>query len=212
MVQTEFNFTQTQHNKNFIVPDAEYADKYYSEYVYGKYIDMFLDVLPYRLGWRMIKWPSEIRWWFKNKYQKIRYGVCDDEVYNLNCTIAKFIVPRLKYFKKKGKVGIPIVLLPDDYNNVDDDQKELYEIKAEKEFSDALDEMIFAFEYEIDPDSFCEMPDILMHNIGKLDFNRKETEEEKQAWNDYVKKSEELNARKENGLKLFAKYFNNLWI
>ena len=73
------------------------------DYVYNKYVDFLLDLIPFRWGWRAKNWPRAIRWWAKCKYQKIRYGVSDDDVYSLGYNIALFALPRLKYFKKKGK-------------------------------------------------------------------------------------------------------------
>ena len=80
-------------------------------YVYNKYVDFLLDLIPFRWGWRAKNWPRAIRWWAKCKYQKMRYGVSDDDVYSLGYNIALFVLPRLKYFKKKGKTGIPCCFL-----------------------------------------------------------------------------------------------------
>ncbi len=49
-------------------------------YIYNKYVDQFIDFLPYRLGWGLKGNYNELRWWIKCQYQKFRYGVCDDEI------------------------------------------------------------------------------------------------------------------------------------
>ena len=76
----------------------------------------------------------------------------------------------------------------------------------------ALDEMIFAFEYIVDADKFCNIPEILSVKVKRLDLNSERSAEEKQAWKDYMEKANKLNERKENGLMLFAKYYDILWI
>ena len=42
-------------------------------------------------------------------------------------------------------------------------------------------------------------------------INREKTPEQKQAWNDYVKKSKELEKRRKKGMQLFVKYYQQLW-
>jgi hypothetical protein len=76
----------------------------------------------------------------------------------------------------------------------------------------AIDEMIFAFEYIIDGDKFCELPESLSFKAKGLNLNSEKTIEEKQAWGEYMEKANKLNERKENGLMLFAKYYDILWI
>ena len=78
--------------------------------------------------------------------------------------------------------------------------------------NDALDEMIFAFEYIINGDKFCEMPDIFIHKVEDCEFNSEKTIEEKLAWKEYMEKVNKFNERKDNGLALFAKYYDILWI
>jgi len=217
MMQTEFDFRSPEeiaeqkkkseeNEKVFKVTFSE------NSYLYNKYVDFLLDVLPFRLGWRAMRWPSEIRWWAKCKYQKIRYGVSDDDVYSLGSTIAVFILPRLKYFKKKGKVGVPCRFLPDNFHVLQGEAYELAVEKGAKEMEAALDEMIFAFEYIINADDFCELPEILSFRGKDFCFNNEKTKEQKQAWEEYMKKSDVLNERKNNGLALFAKYYDTLWI
>lgn len=71
--------------------------------------------------------------WIKNKYQKLTRGYSDKELWNLDATLAKWILPRLKAFKEHN-IGYP-------------------SFKSSKEEWDAeLETMIKAFEfYMIDP-------------------------------------------------------------
>ena len=85
---------------------------------------------------------------------------------------------------------------------------------AEKEIDCIMDEIIFAFDYIIDPDKYLPFP----QSLTKWDlkdrnyFNREKTIEEKVAWDEYMKKCEELNARKKQGLLLFVEHMDILWI
>jgi hypothetical protein len=217
MIQTEFDFRSPEEiaeQKKKAEENEKVFEAILSEnpYFYNKYIDFLLSVVPFRWGWRAMRWPSEIRWWAKCKYQKIRYGVSDDDVYSLGHTIAVFILPRLKYFKKKGKIGVPCRFLPDNFHTLQGEAYELAVEKGAKEMEAALDEMIFAFEYIINADDFCELPEILYFRGKDFCFNNEKTKEQEQAWEEYMKKSDALNERKNNGLALFAKYYDTLWI
>ena len=74
--------------------------------------------------------------WLKNKYQKITRGFTDEEIWNLDNTIAKWLLPRLKYLKE-NTCGYP----PD--------------LKTFEEWQDILQKMINAFElYNSDSNKF----------------------------------------------------------
>ena len=215
--QLEFDFRSPEEiarQKEIAKENEKFFDRMLSDdsYVYNKYVDFLLDLIPFRLGWKARDWPSNIRWWAKCKYQKIRYGISDDYVYSLGYNIALFVLPRLKYFRKKGKTGIPACFLPDNFHLLEGEEFERAEAKALKEMNDALDEMIFAFEYIINGDKFCEIPDIFIHKVEDCEFNSEKTIEEKQAWKEYMEKVNKFNERKDNGLALFAKYYDTLWI
>jgi hypothetical protein len=182
-------------------------------YIYNKHVDQFIDFLPYRLGWGLKGNYNELRWWIKCQYQKFRYGVSDDEVYSLETNIAKYMVPRLQYFKKKGKMGIPMKFLPSNYDNLQDEDREKAEKIGEKEINRILDEMIFAFDYIIDPDKYVTFPKSCSWDIkDKNYFNREKNLETKQAWDEYTKTCEQLDVRKKQGLQLFVDHMDMLWI
>ena len=217
--QLEFDFEtpeqKEQRLKNWRDQEAE-IDKMFAEdgnyYTYNKYVDKFIDLLPYRLGWGFKNNWYELRWWAKCKYQKFRYGVSDDDVYSLGYTIALFALPRLKYFKEKGKVGIPVCFLPSNFHLLEGEEQAAAEEKGVKEMEAALDEMIFAFEYIVNGDKMCEFPESLSFKGKDFDFNSEKSIEEKEDWKRYMEKSNKLNDRKNNGLALFAKYYDTLWI
>ena len=193
--------------------DKMFEGKANDQYIYNKYVDQFIDFLPYRLGWGLRSNYKELRWWIKCQYQKFRYGVSDDEVYSLETNIAKYMVPRLQYFKKKGKMGIPMKFLPSNYDNLQDEDREKAEKIGEKEINRILDEMIFAFDYIIDPDKYVTFPKSCSWDIkDKNYFNREKNLEAKQSWDEYTKTCEQLDARKKQGLQLFVEHMDILWI
>ena len=219
--QLEFNFETPEQKekrlKDWQKQESE-IDKMFERdgdyYTYNKYVDKLLDLLPYRLGWGFKNNWSELRWWIKCKYQTFRYGVSDDDVYSLESRISEYIVPRLQYFKKKGKFGIPMKFLPSNYIYLEGEEKDKAEKIGEKEIDRILNEMIFAFDYIINPDKYVPFPqsstkwDLKDRNY----FNREKTIEEKAAWDDYIKKCEICNIRKKQGLQLFAEHMDILWI
>ena len=213
-MRQEYDFRTAEERKKRVEEEEKAFDEMFNsdEPVYNKYIDFLLDLIPFRWGWKAKYWPSEIRWWAKCKYQKIRYGVSDDDVYSLGYTIALFALPRLKYFKEKGKAGIPVCFLPSNFHLLEGEEQTAAEEKGVKEMEATLDEMIFAFEYIINGDKMCEFPESLSFKGKAFDFNSEKTIEEKEDWKRYMEKSNKLNERKNNGLLLFAKYYDTLWI
>ena len=221
--QLEFNFESAEEKeqrlKDYAHQQAE-LDKLFGEdsddyYIYNKYIDGFIDLLPYRLGWGFKNNWYDLRWCIKCTYQKLRYGVSDEAIFSLEVNIAKYILPRLKYFRKKGKFGIPACFLPNNFHHLEGEEFDFAEAKAVKEMNNVLDEMIFAFEYIADPDKFVPFPEESLAKWDSKDknsFNREKTLEEKMVWDEYMQKCKDCEARKKKGLLLFAEYSDILWI
>lgn len=109
------------------------------------------------------------------KSQRLKHGFDDTELYNLDVTIAQFVLPRLKRFKELSK-AYPGYL-------------------TEDEWSDILDKIIFAFEITID----CVEYTGVCAELENLPFK-----EFKEKWKEY-------DAKRTEGLKLFAEHYNNLW-
>ena len=100
--------------------------------------------------------------------QRLARGFSDEELWNLDCTLAEYILPRLKAFKDYCGDSPP-------------------DLTPEK-WDEKLDEMIWAFDAVLHEEET--MPAI---NGG-----------EKVKLIAYLK-------RRDNGLKLFGKYFMYLW-
>lgn len=121
--------------------------------------------------------------WFRAMWFRIRNGWDSSDTWSLDYTVAKFIIPRLKYFKKVNN-GIPNKI----YKKYKDSNKKCSENTevAYKEWNKIIDKMILAFQRIIDEDE---------------DFH---DWKDKKYWN----KQEKI---KKEGLDLFRKYFNDLW-
>jgi len=149
------------------------------------------------------------RRFFINCYQKVTSGITDEEVWNLNTTIAKFTLPRLiKY--KNSLSSIPCCVMNMDGTYSDE------EMTSEK-WKSILDEMIFAFDYMLNEEKYIAYPD-------HLDFSKKEvdpddpfakfmsrTDAEEEEWNKFFAEEKLLLERQSKGFQLFGLYFPSLW-
>lgn len=107
----------------------------------------------------------------------------DSEWYNLDYTVAKFILPRLRKFEEKT-LSCPVLF---------DDNGEMIPLeKANVIWHKALKKMIWSFEQIVNDSS----PDPNWCKEYGLNFIS-----ETQKWNDQV----------QEGINLFAKYFRDLW-
>ncbi len=91
--------------------------------------------------------------WNKFKNQRKKRGFDDSELWNLDHTISKFILPRLKRFKNIT-MGYPACI-------------------TEKEWDDTLDTMINAFEYIVKEETDTHQNEIKkgLDNFRKYFFN-----------------------------------------
>jgi hypothetical protein len=92
----------------------------------NRFFDWLFDTVPY--GWRVYYRWGELRRWCISTYQRTRYGVSDAECWSLESTLTKFILPRLKHFKKINVNSHPANITSEQWNEI-------------------LDEIIWTFEY-----------------------------------------------------------------
>ena len=113
----------------------------------------------------------------------------DKHLYNLDIYLAKVIAKELKAYEEAA-VGVPSCFCYDkDFNEIPIE-------KAEKRWHKVLKKMIWSFD-EIakdHPNSFC------------TKFNEYKKPE------DFKKAADRYDERIDEGLKLFAEYFQSLWI
>lgn len=113
------------------------------------------------------------------------------ELSNLDRTIAKFVLPRLKEFRKVAN-GYPLSL-------------EKFE-----DWEKILDKMIQSFELVLDDsDSDFDVKASYVVKDGKKVIKDESSTDEAKAYIDYFKEKEK---KIQEGLDLFAKYFQELWI
>ena len=127
------------------------------------------------------------------KRQKKNRSIKYKDIYSLDNTIARFVLPRLKFFKK-NIIGYP----PD--------------ITFE-EWKDILDKMILSFELILDTSE----PDFgeRKYHIEKINDNISKLVEDPDSTFDseaHMKWCKDKESKINEGLKLFAEYFQSLWI
>jgi hypothetical protein len=138
----------------------------------------------------------------------------EKDMWDLDLTIAKFILPRLQKFRHMDREsGAPMEF----YEIVDD--KIVDEAAGNVKWAAALDEMIFAFDYSMNSESYNPFPERLVDNLfvsknGAVSFREKQGVDiaTDPAYIAYVDRGNELDARKIAGMQLFAKHFDGLWI
>jgi hypothetical protein len=137
------------------------------------------------------------------KKQRIERGFDDTELWSLDRTIAKYVLPRLVEFKKV------VNGYPPEFDKLDD-------------WMDVIDKMIYSFDHIVN----CEKYDDELDNELGTDwvgyFETKKLPDgnyelvhgenyNEELMNTYHKRKEEETARIQEGLDLFGKYFCNLW-
>jgi hypothetical protein len=160
-------------------------------YKINKYIDRLFDNLPYFLGWGVYNNYYNVKRFIITVYQKVRYGVSDEECWSLDYTISKFILSRLKHFKRMKRHGHPVDITNDQWDKI-------------------IDELIWTFEYLQDPEKFNPFPESVYKSQPSWS-PRNQTDEQKRDLKVYMDMSAELEERKNKGLELFVKYYSNLW-
>lgn len=152
-----------------------------------------------------------------NKERKIKIQIDPWDTWGMDHTLALIIHPMLIQLKNT-KHGYPFTD-PEDAPHIGEGTRENdydFDSNAEVRWDWILDEMIWAFSQIVDEDA-----DSQFHS-GEIDFETKEVEIngeklyemvhgpnhthkfDKEAW-------EKWSERKNNGLKLFGKYFQALW-
>ena len=195
MTQLEFNFHQDiapDSLRAHIIKDDETV-KIPDEKIWyrtNKFGDWVFDTVPY--GWRVYYKYSDFRTWVISKYQQLRYGVADSECWSLNYNFSRYMLPRLKHFKKMTRYSYPSDVTPEEWENI-------------------LDEIIWVFEYMVDEEKYLPMPKFDSDIETIFDPNRPKTLERELEWKEYFDKLKSFQYRKQEALKLSAKYYEALW-
>ena len=143
---------------------------------------------------------------FKFVWQRKTKGFDDSETWNLDNTIANFVLPRLKRYKELNG-GCPILEGFEESSDKNDD-------KMHEEWNKIIDRIIFSLERISKDDEFnwVKYPENYDHGWTSKDL---ENGSSQIIWNDNRKPDytdyEELQKQIQEGLDLFAKYFRGLW-
>ena len=139
-----------------------------------------------------LKWKFyDIRLFIKSKYQLLRYGFEFRDCWSLDYSLSKWILPRLKHFRKN------LIGHPEELGSIEDWQKKIDEMIWGFEFISKQDDYInecFPFDYDFNFDT---------DKDGYLICKDKRKP-------DYTKYDEKYK-RYQNSMILFAKYLDHLW-
>lgn len=95
----------------------------------------------------LVNLPSTIKLSLKHWYQRKTVGYDDSELWSLDFSIARFVLPRLKAFRQQKINGVPASFLSKDGGDSPEEVDKAIEAwKAE------IDKMILAFEIIAEPD------------------------------------------------------------
>lgn len=182
--------------------------------------ERMLDKIPVirRLRW-IDRYCHDVKLMVKSWWQRRTKGFAHEETWSLGYTTAKWILPRLKYFRNNLHSVPPN--LEKGYDTKEHSM-ELNSVDSEERFSltldewkDKLDKMIYAFEFILTEDDIVE-------KCYPADFNwgfKFGPEDEMKACEliffdtrkpDYTY-YEECQARHVEGMKLFTLYYRHLW-
>ena len=162
---------------------------------------------------------SEIRYIHRKIYyfyQKRIRGFSDRDLWSLDHTFAKFIIPRLKKFKE-NLYGFPLCFIeeidPDywDHENFikrTDDQQYEIDTKIKNIWISKIDSMIRAFELIVSDNADLDYSDLEMEFLEGGRINIKKDEQKEKIRNSLISsRDKEI----EIGLNNFSKHFRSLW-
>lgn len=103
-----------------------------------------------RFPWNVIDFPRSLWFWLREKWFNFRYGFHPCEIWNFETSIAVWILPRLKYFRKVNN-SVPNEIVQK-YGKGDVD-------KAGLKWDEFIDSMINAFEIIADDNIDLDYPE-----------------------------------------------------
>lgn len=151
---------------------------------------------PYWVFIRFIKYltPRHLKWLL----QKIFRGYSNSDLWGLGYIIAKKTLPMLKAYRKLDRVGYPCSMLDDPMSNEIDDEKDKESVEK---WNEILDKMIYAITYVV-YDNGCNKK---YEKYLGIEY------EEGSDWKQTTESRDSTYKKYEEGIKLFAEYFNSLW-
>ncbi len=146
--------------------------------------------------------PSALKWKAIAFFQRRLRGFDDSELWSLDDTILRFILPRLKRFRIKARMGWPgpeaiFDIRHEDFQGLPPEEQRDIDDRSLEEWDQVLDKMIRALELQIEYSGLFLIPN---PEWKEGDHRR-----------DKCIESPELKAEYEEGWALFIKWFHALW-
>ena len=199
--------------------------KWIGPYQIAEWIPFLNEDQQHNLGtWLTTTWVNKACKWFYSKTErKIKVRIDRYDTWSMDHTLALIILPMLKQIKesKHGSPHVDDEDLPDHMRHTYSKGPNDYETDdpwIHYKWDWVLNEMIWAFEKELDEDWEDQFrygePDYEFIHVGGEIGTDSELNEMKQRnpdyWVDYDK-IKEYYKRIDNGFRLFGKYYRNLW-
>lgn len=146
--------------------------------------------------------PDQLRWKVVAFFQRRIRGFDDSELWSLDYTILKFILPRLKRYRASNRIGWPgpeaiFDIKYEDFQALSVPEREILNAQSLEEWDRMLDKMIRAIELQIEHDGIFLKPN--------PDWKEGDSRRGERIG------SPELEAEHKEGWNLFVKWFHALW-
>tara|TARA_Y100000593_G_scaffold42861_1_gene82056 strand:- start:26128 stop:26760 length:633 start_codon:yes stop_codon:yes gene_type:complete len=198
------------------------------EIVEGFFGDLNEEKRKHPIKWWFTKWfyykPSwawgEFTFWCRRTWQKLRSGYSHYDAWDFKSQHAKWCVPRLKHLRD-NHVGYPVCMEDENDKGEWSDTQSVFPADSEegrdhfdkygKRWETLLDKMIWSFEHLDDlvepiyPDDYDKRQNKITYDDGCVAYEALDKRKP-----DYTP-IEEHRKKVQEGLDLFAKYYENLW-
>mgnify|MGYP001064062759 CR=1 FL=1 len=146
------------------------------------------------------------KFWFDKQERKISVKIDSHDIFNMDVTLGYIVLPMLKEIRKH-KHGAPLVDngdVPEYLHRDESEHDNMYDIDDHwfQRWDYVIDEMIWTFESILDDD--FENKFYVFEDDEQSTFGSKITNYDKEG---HMMAEERI----ENGLRLFGKYYRNLW-
>jgi len=186
--------------------------------------EMFSDIGEDKISrfklWFQLKpywWFRDVKYWFRKKRQKWTTGFPHEESWDFKSALASWTLPRLKYMKDNLH-GYPSRLIPEEKweeisagKEIVDEGRNIREEHGMKEWIKILDKIIWSFENHdnepspTEPENYDSRCNMIKYDDGSTEYEHLDD----RPW-DWTK-CEAHDKKVQEGLDLFAKYYNDLW-
>lgn len=195
------------------VVEKKVISKMFGDFEPAPWYELWFYLKPY---W----WFRDVKYWLKKQHQKLTTGFPHEESWDFRHASAKWMVPRLKHFKKEAG-SFPSRLIEDgelDTSHLlegdDPDYEKNWEVRSEsgiKKWHGILDEIIWSFENldnapdPVKPKDWDPRCNMIKYDDGSVEYEHLD----KREWDFSPLKEHDEKVKK--GLRLFAEHYHDLW-